>query len=171
MNIFKTHIDKIVIVDYLLTNDIKNCNYLPKLEQTVLTSRINLNHKQSLFVLIGILTFLKPCITFCKKNVLNINIKKGNPVGIKIILKKKHIENFLTLFLFELLPSLKKLTHFKSNKNNIVQIQIEEIFNYEDIYETYIYISNISILNVSISGNNLKRNFFNSLRLPIKKDK
>lgn len=170
MNCINIHITKIVISDLLLQHNIKNSNHLPKLKKLTLSSKLNKNYNLSFSILIQILTFLKPCVTFCKKEKVNINFKKGDPIGIKIVLKKNHINNFLIILLFELLPSLKKLSFFKFN-NKTLQVQLKDIFDYEDIHEIYIYLPNIEKLDISLSGLNLENNFFSGLRFPIKKDK
>ena len=168
MHFINYHVTKIICDDFLLKYQTKNTKILPRLEKVILSAKLSVNYKTSISVLIGILTFLKPCLTYSRKNLLTINLRKGEPVGIKITLRQKQMENFITLFLFEILPSLKKFKNL-SFKNGSLQWQIKDIFDYEDLLDIYIYISEVPLLDITISGKNLNHNFFIGWRVPINK--
>jgi ribosomal protein L5 len=167
MNVLSLHIIKIVLPDFVLKYQAGTTKLLPKLDQIILSSNLSINYKVSVAVLIGILTFIKPCLTLSQKNILVLNLRKGDPVGAKTILRQKSIDNFLTLFLFEMLPSLKKLSNLKFTRGTI-NWQIKDIFEYEDTFDMYIYIAELQGLDIVIKGKNLNLNFFAAWRLPTK---
>lgn len=169
MSIICNHITKIVNLDFLLKYNLSNPKKLPKLKKIILSAKLSTNYKASISVLIGILTFIKPCITISQKNVLNISLRKGDPVGIKTILRQKSIENFFIIFLFEILPSTKKLSPLKFHKQSL-HWQIKDVFEYEETSDIYIYISEVDTLDIVINGINLNSNFFAALRLPVNKN-
>lgn len=169
MCIIRNHLSKIVDLDFLLKYNLSNTKKLPKLKQIILSAKLGTNYKASIAVLIGILTFMKPCVTISKKNVLSLSLRKGDPVGIKTILRQRSIENFFVIFLFEMLPSTKKLSPLKFHKQSL-HWQIKDVFEYEETSDIYIYISEISTLDIVINGTNLNSNFFAALRLPANKN-
>lgn len=169
MCIIHNHLNKIVNLDFLLKYNVSNTKKLPKLKKIVLSAKLGTNYKASIAVIIGILTFIKPCITISQKNVLSISLRKGDPVGIKTILRQKSIENFFVIFLFEILPSTKKLSPLKFHKQSL-HWQIKDVFEYEEISDIYIYISEVHTLDIVLNGINLNSNFFAGLRLPVNKN-
>jgi hypothetical protein len=169
MSIIRNHLTKIVDLDFLLKYNVGNTKKLPKLKKIILSAKLSTNYKASIAVLIGILTFIKPCITISQKNVLSISLRKGDPVGIKTILRQKSIENFFLIFLFEILPSTKKLSPLKFHKQSL-HWQIKDVFEYEETSDIYIYISEVHTLDIVINGINLNSNFFAALRLPVNKN-
>ncbi|HEY6143407.1 MAG TPA: hypothetical protein VIV55_08320 [Flavobacterium sp.] len=168
MNILNMHLTQIILPDFVLKYQPKTTQILPKLEKVILSSNLSVNYRISIGVLIGILTFIKPSLTLSQKNILVLNLRKGEPVGAKTILRKKSIENFLLLFLFEILPSLKKSSNLKFSQGTI-QWQIKDIFEYEDTFDIYMYIAELQGLDIVIKGKNLNINFFAGWRLPTTK--
>jgi ribosomal protein L5 len=165
MNFLSLHIIRIVSPDFILKYSVKNNQLLPKLDKIILSSNISINYKISVAVLIGILTFIKPSLTLSQKNILVLNLRKGDPVGAKTILRQKSIENFILLFILEILPSLKKLSNLKFI-DGAINWQIKDIFEYEDTFDMYIYIAELQGLDIVIKGKNLNLNFFAACRIP-----
>lgn len=84
--------------------DIQDCNFL-----TVYISFKNfLNQKKNFLLVIFFLelfTFEKPFLIKSKKNNLYLNIRKDFPVGCKVILRKKKLNEFLEKFIYLILES------------------------------------------------------------------
>lgn len=167
MNIINQHIVSVVNYDFLLKYNCKTLKILPKLEKIVLSAKFSASGNINISILVSVLTFLKPYITQGKKNNVNLYLRKGEPVGIKITLRRESIINFLLYFLIEILPSDKKLVPLKVCKNSL-NYQIKNIFNFNDLNEFYTHISDIKTLDIVITGKNLNPNFYRSLRFPIK---
>jgi ribosomal protein L5 len=167
MNIISQHIVSVVNYDFLLKYNCKTLKILPKLEKIVLSAKFSESGNINISILVSVFTFLKPYITLGKKNNVNLYLRKGEPVGIKITLRRKSIINFLLYFLIEILPSDKKLVPFKVCKDSF-HYQIKNIFNFTDLNEFYTHMSDIKTLDIVIIGKNLNPNFYRSLRFPIK---
>jgi len=166
MNYLNIHINKIVKQDFFLKYNIKNTKILPKIEKIVLSSKFTGYNKASIAILFEILTFHKPYLCKSHHNILSLSLRKGDPVGIKLLLRKKSIYDFLMYFLFEILPSTKKKYNIKIN-NNTLHWQIKDIYYYDETSYLYIYLSELSSFDIVIYGKNINLNFFKSFRFPI----
>ena len=166
MKILENHIENILNFDIILKFNPKNLKNFYKLRKVVLSTKLNSNGKIGVGILIEVLTFVKPKVTTYKKAVLNLSIKKGEPAGIKVTLRKINIINFLTILLVEILPALKKTTPFKVN-DQTVQCQIKNLFEYEDIYEIQMYLDESTTVDIAIYGDNLNKTFFSGCRFYI----
>lgn len=166
MQILENHIEKILNFDIILKSNIKNLNKFYKLRKVVLSTKLNSNYKVGVRILIEVLTLVKPKVTTYKKAVLNLSVKQGEPAGIKVILRKINIINFLTILLLEILPALKKTIPFKVN-DKTAQCQIKNLFEYEDIYEIQIYLDESTTVDIAVYGDNLNKTFFSGCRFYI----
>ena len=101
-----------------------------------------------------------------ESNILILNLRKGEPVGIKLVLRKKSIYDFLIYFLFEVLPSLKKFDVLKMNSKSL-HWQIKDLFDLDETTYLYIYLIELRSLDIVIEGDHLKPNFFIACRFPI----
>jgi ribosomal protein L5 len=166
MNYLIIHYNNIVKQDFLLKYIIKNTRILPKITKLVLSAKFSGHHKGSLVSLFEILTFHKPYLCQSHTNILSLSLRKGDPVGIKLVLRKKSMHDFLIYFLFEVLPSSKNLETFKITHNSI-HWQIKDIFTLDETTYMYIYLMDLRSFDIVIYGENLKANFFIACRFPI----
>lgn len=166
MNLIKTHYSQVVSQDLLTKSLYKNVKILPKFVKATLSAKLTEDYKGAVLLLFEILTFNKPYLTLSKKNSLSLNLRKGQLVGAKITLRKKHLFDFLERFLVELLPSAKK-TQIRCSKGKYAQFQFKELFALEDTNSIYIYLQGVTgidlVLEISCSNSNI----FTSCQLPI----
>lgn len=168
MNIIKTHYSRIVTQDFLTKNLSTNVEGLPKFVKVSLSAKFTEDYKGGVLLLFEILTFNKPCLTLSKVNNLNLNLRKGQYVGAKQTLRKKHLFSFLERFSIELLP-LSKKTIIKCTKGKYAQLQFKELFSLEDAYNIYMYLQGVTSLDVVIESSKVNINLFLSCRLPVSK--
>lgn len=168
MNLVRKHYYDIIVEDLLIKNQVKKNQAFPKITKITLSAKFNGSYKGSIIALFEILTFQKPYITQSRTNNVSLNIRKGEPVGVKLVLRKKYIYDFLIYFLFEILPSIKKANTF-SIKSKALHWQIKDIFAIEETNQLYIYLIDIKEFDIAIEGNNLDSNFFTAYRFPIQK--
>jgi ribosomal protein L5 len=166
MNLLNYHYNRIILQDFLLKYQIKNTKVIPKIKKISLSAKFSHNHKASIISLFEILTFHKPYITQSRANILTLNLRKGEPVGIKLVLRKKSIYDFLIYFLFEVLPSLKKFDVLKMNSKSL-HWQIKDLFALDETTYLYIYLIELRSFDIVIEGDHLKPNFFIASRFPI----
>lgn len=163
MKVLENHIEKILNFDIILKFNTKNIKNFYKLRKVVLSTKLNSNTKVGVGILIELLTFVKPKVTTYKKTVVNLSFKQGEPAGIKVILRKINIINFLTILIFEIFPALKKTIAFTVNDKTF-QCQIKTLFDYEDVYEMQIYLDESTTVDILVYGENLNKTFFSGCR-------
>jgi large subunit ribosomal protein L5 len=99
-----------------------NIKELPQLKKIILNFKIK-NFKTKTFAAtlfaIELISTKKSTITTSKKPNIFLKIQKGQPVGGKVMLKKKMMYHFLALLILEIFPKTNNCIKFKpSNKNN-----------------------------------------------------
>jgi ribosomal protein L5 len=161
MNLVKNHYISILTQDYLNKYNTKRTKLLPRLDKVVLSTKFNTNSKAAVVILIEMVSFYKPYITQSKVNSLSLNLRKGDLVGAKVILKKKAAFEFLQTFLFEILPYTRKFE--KGPQDGItLHYQIKDIFILESTNVIFDYLRNVRTLDLAIKIHNLP-----NLRFPI----
>lgn len=86
-------------------------------------------------LLLELLTFQKPILTFSKKNIIFLKLRKGSITGCKVTLRKKYLNAFLDQFI-SILPKLNKnLFLFNQNKlkNRFYAFNIIELYIFKNI--------------------------------------
>ena len=105
-------------------------------------------------------------ITTATKPNLILKIKKGNPVGCKIILKKKSMYDFFSIFIFKILPSLKNSTKKKIKKSNNITYTIINTLLFKKLEKNYIIFNTLQNININIATNTkTKQELFFLLKL------
>jgi len=167
MNLFKTHLESIVVEDSLLLKPETNIKNLASIDCLVLSAKFVEDLGSSLCVL-DLLGLIKPSLTKNKANQLSLNLKKGMVVCCKLVLRKDYIYTFLERFVFEILPSVKDLKALKYNKNSL-HWHFSDVFVLDDISNHYIYLQGLRSLDLVIQTKNANPMFYQGLRLPLKK--
>lgn len=168
MNLFKKHINTIVIEDNLYLNPSSQLRDLPKCNHIILSAKFNGNIGSALCAL-ELLGLQKPAITRSKTNSLSLGLKKGEVVGCKVVLRKNAIYTFLERFIIEILPSVKKLSSLRINKDSL-HWHFSDIFVLDDISNHYLYLQGLDALDIVVKTKNAKPSYYQGLRLPLKKD-
>ena len=94
----------------------------------------------------------KGTLTISKHPNLLLKIRKGNPVGCKIVLKKYLMINFISRSLNEIFPNLKDFDGIKINfktKTNSFSFLIQDSLHFSKLNEHYYLFNNLSSLNLS----------------------
>lgn len=165
MNLFKTHYKKIVILDCLLLKPESQIKNLPKCTYLSLSAKFSGDFGSALS-LIELLGLQKASLTKSKTNSLSLNLKKGQVVGCKLVLRKNAMYTFLERFVFEILPSSKKSPKLKINKDSL-HWHFSDAFVLDDISNHYIYLQGLRSLDLVIKAKNADFQFFQGLRLPL----
>lgn len=180
MNFYEYYYENIVKYDLLNKFQYKNVNLIPRFKKIVL----NFGCKKSELRFLGPTLMALELITsqksmFTSSNVSNISlkIKKGNPVGCKVTLRKKLMYTFLVKLINEIFPKLKQFDGFKhSNVRSSVKTVSFKLKNnliFSELENHYQYFNKLPYLNITIITN---ANSFNellfllkSLKLPMQK--
>lgn len=156
-----------------------NTKKIPKLKKVVLNFNCQTTDIKNLatsLLTLEILTSQKGKLDYSKKANISLKIRKGNPVGCSITLKKKSMFQFLNKIQIEALPKLKNFEGFeikkKSNYNTFVY-SLDDIFIFKGLDKNYYLFNNLTALNITFVTNSKtnKELFYilESLQLPQKK--
>ena len=97
----------------------KNLKELPKLKKIVLNFSCKTTELKPLatnLLALQLITNQKGVLTTSKRPNLLLKIKKGNPIGCKITLKKTSVLNFFNKTLNEVLPKIKNFPGLKTSQ-------------------------------------------------------
>lgn len=167
MNLFKTHIQSIVLEDFILLNPECQINSIPSIESVILSAKFADDAKSAICVL-DLLAFSRPSLTKNKTTNLSLKLKKGEVVGCILVLRKKPMYTFLERFVFEILPSQKSLKGLKEAKNSI-HWHFSDVFVLDDISNHYMYLQGLRSLDVLVITKKANTKFYQALRFPLKK--
>lgn len=136
-----------------------NLKKLPKISKIILNfgcKSMELKYIASSMLALELLTSQKGVITLTKKPNILLKIRKGNPSGCKVTLKKLSIYNFLSKVIIETFPKIKDLKNFnldKKTKKNNFSFKLKEVFSFSELEKHYYVFNTLSPLNIMILTN------------------
>lgn len=179
MPFFEIFNNKIIKHDLINKYSYKNIKSLPKIKKITLNfdscANFNIQKFATTLLALEIISSKKSSIITAKSPNISLKIQKGQPVGCKVTLKKKNINQFLNKLIITILP---KLTNFSGIKIKIKTSTLScKLLNKEIILKEldnhYPLFANLPNLNIQISTTtkNYKELLFliKSIKLPIYK--
>ena len=154
MHFLKQYTEKVVKYDLINKFQYKIATKLPSLKFVTLNFKLkrwDIKLLISSLAALELITLQKGILT--KSNVSNVSLKirKGQPIGCKITLRKDKMNNFL----FKLLnKTLGKSTFKTVNNNNLFSIKISNILIFKELEQNYVLFKNLSNLNINIKITN-----------------
>jgi len=154
------------IIKQELTNkfNYKTIKELPELKKIVLDFGCKTPEIKPIAVCLLALEMISSArgkITVSKKPNILLKIRKGNPVGCKVTLKKEKMYRFLSKLLIEILPKLKNLTDLKfSIKENNFSYKIENSLIFLELEKNYYLFNKLPYLNITFVTNAKKKSEF-----------
>jgi large subunit ribosomal protein L5 len=168
------------IIQYDLINKFhyKNLQNLPKLQKIVLNfgyKNPSLKNVASALLFLELISTKRGVIITANSSHILLKVKKGNPVGCKVTLKKTLMYYFFTKLLIDIIPQIKKFENIPLQKNfqqsNTFSYQLKNIFIFLELERNYNLFNNLPNLNITIITNTKTQNelFFllNSFKLSI----
>ena len=134
----------------------KNTKKIPKIQKIILNFGCKNNELKNLatsLLALELVTKQKGALTTTKYSNLLLKIRKGNPVGCKLILRKEKIFKFLSKTLFEIFPKQKNFKGFnisKKTKKNIFSYELTNTFSFSELEDHYYLFNNLPKLNITI---------------------
>lgn len=157
----------------------KNTKKLPKLKKIILNfggKTTDVKHIAIYLTALTLITNQKGILTTTKQPNMLLKIKKGNPVGCKITLRKKKLLNFYSQMLIEVFPKLKNFDGFKLTKKNNINFfsyKLNDIFIFNKLKNHYHLFNNLPILTITIVTTAKTKNelvfILKSFKFPFKK--
>ena len=178
MHFLNYHYNKTIKFDLINKFYYTDLKKLPKLKKIVLNSSCKTTELKSLatnLLALELITNQRGTLTISKRPNLLLKIRKGNPTGCKLTLKKSSLGSFLFKSFNEIFPKIKNfngiLSHKKIEKKTFSFI-ITDILYFTELSEHYYLFNNLSNLSLSFVTNvDTKEEMLfllKSLQLPIK---
>ena len=127
-----------------------NLKKLPKLEKVILNSSCKTTELKALatdLLALELVTNQRGILTISKRPNLLLKIRKGNPAGCKLTLKKSHMLTFFSKSLNEIFPKVKNFNgisiHQKVEKK-ACSFVLKDVLNFTELSEHYYLFNNIS---------------------------
>lgn len=169
------------IITYNLINKFnrKTIKNLPKLKTIILNfgcKSSDLKFLLSSLLALELITGKKGTITQARSANLLLKIRKGNPVGCKVQLKKHLMYSFLIKLIFETFPKIKSLNHFflknDTKHTTAISCKISNILVFSEFEKNYYLFSNLPKLQITFLTNTKTHSEFlyllNSFKIPVK---
>lgn len=175
LNYFYKKTLKFDLINKFYYTDLKN---LPKLQKAILSFSCKTTELKVLatnLLALELITKQKGTLTISKKPNLLLKIRKGNPTGCRLTLKKHLLFNFLEKTLTEIFPHIKSFEGIPVNQKveqTSLSLIIRNTLNFSELTEHYYLFNNLSDLNLSIVTSVKTKQemifFLRSLQLPLK---
>lgn len=149
-NIFKNYHENVVKYDLVNKFNYKNIKQLPKLKSITLTFKLKTHNVKELIsslAAIKIISYQHPSLTLSKVSNVSFNVRKGQPVGCKVTLRKKKLRLFLNLIINNT-PVIKKKINYKNNF--LFSFKISNILTFNKLEKNYQFFKNLNGLDISI---------------------
>lgn len=175
LNYFYQNTLKLDLINKFYYTNLKN---LPKLKKVTLNASCKTTDLKILathFLALELIANQKGILTISKRPNLLLKIRKGNPVGCKLILKKSLIFNFFSKIIQEIFPNIKNFTGIilqpKKEKTDFSFI-IKDTLLFSQLSENYSLFSKLSNINICFITNVKTRKemvfILKALKLPLK---
>lgn len=169
MFFFETYVHKIISYDLINTFFYRNLIEIPKLKKITLNfgyQKSNFKHLVSSLLALEFITSKKGKITTSKHLNVFLKIKKGNPVGCKIILKKSTMYFFYLKLIASIFTKIKRSQTYQfqwdSKTIKSVSFQIKNPLLFAELENQFQFFKNIPRLDITLltSTNSQKELYF-----------
>lgn len=162
------------LINKFLFNETKK---LPVIKKIILNFGCKNNDLKSIgssLLALELITKQKGNMQLTKHSNILLKIRKGNPTGCKVTLRKKPMLGFFYILLTEISPKLKNFEGFKfSHKitKNSFSFELHDTFHFNELEEHYYLFNSLSNLSITIVTNTKTKTelffFLRTLKFPI----
>jgi large subunit ribosomal protein L5 len=156
MQILKNYYNNIIKYDLINKFYYKNHKQIPKIVSIILSFNCkNLNTKNLISSLIALelISTKKGVILTSNKSNISLKIRKGNPTGCKVTLKKIEMHIFFFRLITEVFPNIKLFKGFKNYSNyssNSFLFKINKTLFVSDLEKHYLFFKDLPNLEINI---------------------
>ena len=173
MNSLKKYYNNIIKYNFITKFNYKKITNIPEVTKIIINfncKNFELKHLATSLLALQLITKKKGTLTTAKKPNIILKIKKGNPVGCKVNLKKKDMYSFLLIFITKIVPFLKDVIQKKIKKNNVITYTITNTLIFKELEKNYLMFNNLKNININIvtTAKTKQELFFFSKLLKIK---
>lgn len=160
MFFFESYFYAIIKQDFINTFFYQNVKQIPKLKKIILNfgyQKSRFKHLVSGLLALEFISFKKSQLTKSKHLNIFLKIKKGSPVGCKIVLEKNMMFSFYLRLITSILPKLKQsqTTHYKQNLKSIksVSITLKDPLLFIELEDQYQFFKDVPTLDITLLTN------------------
>lgn len=157
MHFFENYYENVVKYDLLNKFKYTEINSIPKLQKVILTfnwKKIDVKNIIASLIAIELLTSKQGRLIGSKNSNIAITIRKGNPIGCKIILKKFLMYQFLAKLIVNVFPRFKNFIGFSIKKKDTCiktfSFKLNNLFIFSDLEQHYQYFKSLPHLDITI---------------------
>lgn len=159
MYFFNQYYNNIIKYDLVNKFSYKNLKTIPELKKIVLTfncKNFEIKQLSSALLALKFITNKNGKLTVSKKPNILLKIRKGNPVGCKIILTKLNMYIFMEKLYKEILPKFKHKINIKQNQNlNAITFNISNPLIFKELEKNYFLFNSLKNLQITILFNSI----------------
>lgn len=177
MIFLKKYYENVIKYDFLNKFSYINYKKIPKIEKIILSfnsKKFDFKLLTSTLLALKLITNKTGQLTIAKKPNLLLKVRKGNPVGCKVILTKQFMYTFLEKLIFDILPKMKKPLNLKTiPKTRSLSFNIDNALIFKELEKNYFLFNSLKYLQIIFVTNTTNKNemffLFNSFKLLFKK--
>lgn len=161
MHIFKNYYNNVIKYDLINKFYYHNHKQIPKIINIVLNfnfKSLNVKNLVSSLVALELITMKKGIVLTSKKSNIVLKIRKGNPTGCKITLKKNYVHIFFFRLISEIFPNIKLFKGFYVknlvNSNSFIFKIKKTLFIYE-LEKYYQFFKDLPFIEINIITNSV----------------
>ena len=112
-----------------------------------------MKHLAASLLALELITNQKGTLTTAKRPNIRLKIRKGNPTGCKVSLRKNYLFNFFFKTLVEIFPRIKNfkgMTVSRKVNENTFSYEIHDTFSFTELEEHYYLFNNLPKLHITI---------------------
>lgn len=177
MHFLENYYNNIIKYDLINKFNYKDIKQIPKLQKIVLYfnfKKFNINNIISCLTLFQLITLKKGTLIKSRKFNAALKIRKGNPIGCKITLKKKTMYFFFYKLLIRIFSNPKHFEGLETKYSNFdaFSFKIKNVMIFEGLENHFRYFKDLDGLDVFITTNSKTFEefifLFKSFKIPIK---
>jgi len=177
MNVLENYYKKVIKHDLINKFFYYNLKNIPELKKIILNfgcrSFVIKNIAASLLAL-KLITAKPGTITKAKRANILLKVRKGNPVGCIVVMKKKQMYNFFSKLLTQALPNLrdfKGISIPKKPNGKSFSLTLMNLINFKELEKQFYLFTNLPSLNIILVTNTATQKelifLLNSFKIPL----
>ena len=134
----------------------KNINQIPKVKKIILNfgcRTAEIKQLTASLLALELITNQRSIITTTKSPNILLKIKKGNPSGCKVTLRKTQMLSFFTKLIINIFPKVKNFNGFstlKKSRKNLFSFELNETFAFNELEKNYYLFNKLNKLSITI---------------------
>nr|YP_009495528.1 ribosomal protein L5 [Psammoneis japonica]AWQ64258.1 ribosomal protein L5 [Psammoneis japonica] len=179
MHFFESYYENIIKYDLINKFHYQNIKELPKLKKIVLNfgcKNSDLKNIASVLLALELIATQRGRITTSKNVNILLKIRKGNPVGCKLVLKKTLMYSFFSKLICQVFLKFKNFSGFnikyESLNSKAISCKLENSLIFSELEQNYYLFNQLPILNITLVTNTINPKEFlfllNAFKLPSK---